>query len=117
MVNADSRQLVEKYIDLFNKENEITYYDHSQENIRVHIEQINSNKNTLVKVTLNEVDDIILKLKNGNSVGLSGVSNEMIKYSSSKKTTVSITKPINDIFMTGRIPEAKGAIHGYKQWS
>ena len=109
LVKAESRLLVEKYKDLFNKENETTYSDHSKEDIKAHIEQIKreiTDRKSLVKVTENEVDEIILKIKNGKSVGLSGVSNEMIKYSSSKKATESITKIINDIFTTGRIPGA-----------
>lgn len=92
-----------------NKQKNTTSADHSDQEIMNHIETIRkeiAEKKTFIKVTEEDAEKILLKLNIGKSVGLSEISNEMYKYFTSKMAKAAVTRIINDIITSGKIPDS-----------
>jgi len=111
MINIPIDELRKYYYDLFNKHNvddqKIDDENESKINeiLKEHERKRRSGENEILKVDDKLLNKIINELKNGKSVGWTGISNEMLKYAKCEKLLVILAKVFEIILNTGVIPQ------------
>jgi hypothetical protein len=110
LINVPIEELRNYYYELFNKHNvDDPAKDDENENkvkemLKKHAEKRQAGELEILKVDNNLLDKIFKELKNGKSVGWTGISNEMLKYTKCEALTSILAKVFEIILNTGVIP-------------